>query len=371
MLLAALSLGALFFINSWDFPTYAALFLIVLLAKHATSGKEIAKNYKSAILPSAAAILLSAVLYSPFILSDRKNLTFGLANETTNMFNFLVIFPLFIFSALYLIYKKSDKKDFAGILIASFIIAFLSGIWISLILLPVIYFCYRLALNSKHAEKFAFILFLSGALIALFTDIFFIDSRYNSVFKFYYHVWIFWGIASVYAIYTVKDSIFRYAAVFLIMASLPMTVFATYDRLSSNVFTLDGWKYMKDSHPADYEAVEWMNKNIKEGVILEAPGDAFQYSSVFSTNTGLPTVIGWSNHELVRRGVLFTERTEDVNEIYLSEDLNKALKLMKKYNVKYVIIGDKEREKYPEGMEKFDELNVIYNKGGIKIFSVI
>lgn len=369
-LLAALSLGALFFINSWDFPTYAALLLLVLAAKHANSVKEIASSAKNFIPPAVAIVILSIILYLPFFVSDKKNTAFGLANETTSMLHFAIIFPLFLFSSLYAIYKKSDKRDFAAAAVTSFIIALLTGIKILMLLLPVIYLSFRLIPALKHSEKFAFVLFMTGALIALFTETAFIDSRYNSVFKFYYHVWIFWGIASVYAIYTIKERLFRYAAIFLILASLPMTIFATYDRLSSSVFTLDGWKYMKDSHPEDYDAISWMNKNIKEGVILEAPGDAFQYSSVFSTNTGLPTVIGWSNHELVRRGILFTERVNDVNEIYSATDMDKALKLAEKYNIKYIIVGNKEREKYPEGLEKFDTLDAIYDKNGIKIFGV-
>ncbi len=371
IILMALSLGALFFINSWDFPVYAALLLLMVAAKHANSIKETVSSAKKFIPPVVAIAVLSAILYLPFFLSDKKNTAFGLANETTSLFHFVIIFPLFLFAVFCLIYKKSDKRDFAAVAVASFLIALLTGIQILLLLLPIIYFSYRIAINSAHNERFATILFLAGALAALFTDIFFIDSRYNSVFKFYYHVWIFWSIASVYAIYSLRNRVFRYAIALLILISLPMTIFATYDRLSSNTFTLDGWKYMRDSHPADYDAVNWINQNIKEGAILEAPGDAFQYSSVFSTNTGLPTVIGWVNHELVRRGVMFTDRVNDANEIYSTTDLGKALKLAGKYNVKYIIVGNKEREKYSEGLEKFDGLNAIYNKDGIKIFSVV
>ena len=44
---------------------------------------------------------------------------------------------------------------------------------------------------------------------------------------------------------------------------------------------------------------------------------------------------------------------------------------MKKYNVKYVFIGSAEN-KYPEeGLKKFEELEIIYDKNGIKIIKVV
>jgi len=374
-LIFSISLGSLFFINSWDFPTYVVLFLFVFLIKHVSSKKTFVKESRKTMPILISLVFLSSLLYSPFFFSEKKNIAFGIVSDTTNLFHFLIIFPLFIFSALYLVYKNTDKKEFAGILFLSIFISLLTKIYIALVLLPIIYFSSKFILKAKNESWFVYALFLSGALLALFTDIFFIDSRYNNIFKFYYHVWIFWSIASVYAVFNImktKDKFFKYAFIFFILASSPLTVFATYDRLSINEFTLDGWKYMKDLHLADYEAVNWINENIKEGIILEAPGDAFQYSSIISTNTGLPTVIGWANHELVRRGILFTERINDVNEIYSTQDLDRALDIMKKYSVGYVFIGNKEREKYPEeGLKKFENLEIIYSKDGINIFQVV
>ena len=47
----------------------------------------------------------------------------------------------------------------------------------------------------------------------------------------------------------------------------------------------------------------------------------------------------------------------DVQDIYQTEDLNKARKLLSKYNVSYVIVGPRERAAYGvSGMEKFGKL---------------
>jgi uncharacterized membrane protein len=95
--------------------------------------------------------------------------------------------------------------------------------------------------------------------------------------------------------------------------------------------------------------------------------------------TGLPTVIGWTNtHEVMWRGNWdkVAGRDTDVDNIYKSPDSDKALALLRKYNVEYVYVGKLEKEKYPaESLQKFssdsERYKPIYEKDGVTIYQVL
>jgi uncharacterized membrane protein len=70
-----------------------------------------------------------------------------------------------------------------------------------------------------------------------------------------------------------------------------------------------------------------------------------------STFTGLPTVLGWDQHEFWWRGGawdLQAGRKEDVERIYNTHDAAEAKRLMERYSVDYVYVGWLEREKYKD-----------------------
>ena len=161
---------------------------------------------------------------------------------------------------------------------------------------------------------------------------------------------------------------FRTGVIFvgLIVASSILSIFATYHRIAigqKNYITLNGIEYMRIQYPSDYATVNWLNSNVfKNPVILEAPGNPYAYQSQISTNTGLPTVIGWANHEFLWRKVWFTDRIKDVNTIYNTTDNKLSINLLNKYNVKYIFIGINERNKYSKpGLNKFEK-NPTYQK---------
>jgi uncharacterized membrane protein len=125
-----------------------------------------------------------------------------------------------------------------------------------------------------------------------------------------------------------------------------------YNNLS-NYQTLDGAVYLKDTYPDDYAAVEWLNKNEKgQPVIVEANGDGYTEYERISSETGLPTIIGWFVHECYWRGDQAgperDQRVSDVATVYESSDLAATCAVLQKYQVKYIIIGKLERAKFPK-----------------------
>ena len=107
---------------------------------------------------------------------------------------------------------------------------------------------------------------------------------------------------------------------------------------------------------------------------MEAVGDSYTKYNQISSATGLPTVEGWLVHEWLWRGGFDGPgvRSTDVTTIYETTDSAEALALLQKYSVKYIIVGDQEREKYPNlSEEKFLKFSkVVFQSGKTKVYEV-
>lgn len=134
----------------------------------------------------------------------------------------------------------------------------------------------------------------------------------------------------------------------------PLSKFILHNKQSENTKerTMNGIEYIWREHPGDYNAILWINENIKgQPVILEEVGDAYTYSARISSTTGLPTVIGWPTHEWQWRGspdTPFQRKTEVENFYKGINDTDTDYKFLKEYEIAYIYVGDKEHTTYPE-----------------------
>ncbi|HEX3045893.1 MAG TPA: DUF2298 domain-containing protein, partial [Bacillota bacterium] len=143
---------------------------------------------------------------------------------------------------------------------------------------------------------------------------------------------------------------------------------------------LDASAYLKDLYPGDYEAAQWLNTNEKgQPAIVEAHGangQAYSQYGRFTSVTGLPTILGWYDHEWFWRGNQSAperdERASEVTTIYESPDLAPTQGILQKYQVKYIIIGQLEREKFKSlNEQKLISLGtVVFDSSGTKIIQV-
>ena len=255
--------------------------------------------------------------------------------------------------------------------------------------------------------------------------------RMNTVFKFYLHVWMLWGVAGAYGVWYVfgvmqPQAAFmrrvaggrmgalnetlvaapRYAfavavTVFVLLAAV-YPVWGTRARLHnrfdpSQGATNNGMAYMDGAvyrdfddrtgrggeHVLKYErdGIEWMRENVKGSpTTIEAQAPLYHYGSRISIYTGLPTVLGWDWHQSQQR-VRFAQgvqqRKQDVDAFYATEDVSFARNVIDKYGVEWVVVGQVERNYYPpEGIAKFDGglggmLELAYSNPGIQIWHVI
>ena len=170
----------------------------------------------------------------------------------------------------------------------------------------------------------------------------------------------------------------------ILAAALVYPVTVTFERTAGlrNAQSLNGLVHVQRDDPAEYEAIQWLNRNVDgTPVILEGVGEDFSGFARISSRTGLPTIIGWVSHEIQWRGrpdggggstsdTPFTDRPDEVEEIYTTSDVEAARSLMRKYEVEYVYVGRLEREEYgEEGLAKFREFMVpVFDNGDVTIY---
>ncbi|MBI2028060.1 MAG: hypothetical protein HYT07_00490 [Candidatus Levybacteria bacterium] len=215
-------------------------------------------------------------------------------------------------------------------------------------------------------------------------DIYPAHYRANTMFKLVYQAFIMLSLSSGYTIIRlfVNRKFIHWKFVYWVIGSIGLFLVFVYPYFAINSYFgdlktyhgLDGTKYLKSLYPTDYEAILWINKNIKgQPVILEAQGDSYTDYGRVSTNTGLPTVLGWSVHEWLWRGTydIPSPRIEEVQTLYETVDSQIAKKLIDKYKISLVFVGDLEKQKYTLSEEKFSKLGqIVYSSDQTKIYKI-
>ncbi|MCL4353816.1 DUF2298 domain-containing protein [Patescibacteria group bacterium] len=251
--------------------------------------------------------------------------------------------------------------------------------------------------NFPPSDLFVLILILFSSVLIIAPEFFYLKDIYttyfraNTMFKLVYQAFIMLSIASAYAITRIisdfkeglkkRVNYWQLAAIliggiglFLVSIYPYFAINSYYDNLKT-YHGLNGTAYLKDLYPSDYEAIQWLNAHVKgQPVILEAQGDSYTDYARVSANTGIPTVLGWTVHEWLWRGTynIPAARIPDVKNLYEENNLKLTKSLLKKYNIKYIFIGDLERQKYPNLNEnKFYKLGkIVFEKGQTKIFKI-
>jgi YYY domain-containing protein len=216
-------------------------------------------------------------------------------------------------------------------------------------------------------------------------------TRMNTVFKFYFQTWTLFSVAGGYAVWYLSTKLNGAARMgwfagfgILLAASFVYPTFAIPSRADGfkGTATLDGLKYIQNVSRGDYDAIQWLRENAPRGsVIVEAVGDAYSYGNRISMATGLATPLGWVNHENQWRGSskLFKDeaagidREADVRRIYQSLDAEETLTLLAKYDIKFVVVGGMEKNKYGLSSVQLNKFNRIlkfaYESGDARIFA--
>ncbi|HEX2980238.1 MAG TPA: DUF2298 domain-containing protein, partial [Anaerolineaceae bacterium] len=247
----------------------------------------------------------------------------------------------------------------------------------------------------RIADTFAIVLILMGALITLFPEFFYLwdgfGVRMNTIFKFYYQAWILWGIAAAYTsavllaeLRRAPGIVFRLGWLVVTLAALIYPVYTLWERTNGfkpvQSLSLDGLQVLQNTFGEDeINAIHWLREQ-PYGVVAEAAGGGYDYvggnwitTGRFSRYTGLPAVMGWSNHEgqWGRDSSAIQQRLNDVETLYSTTGWEETRQILDRYQVRYVILGSSEMQLYRVNQAKFDKyLSPVYQSQSLTIYEV-
>ncbi|MHB8683648.1 MAG: DUF2298 domain-containing protein [Dehalococcoidia bacterium] len=466
VVLIALIVGALRWINSWDYPPFLLLGAAALLTgERAKEGRVSLRGLVVGGFKSLVMVALTFVFFARF--AKNYNMFYGgfhQSDQTTALADYLSQFGILLFLVAGLVLfnlnraitrnngirrvffgrarrrKPSESMLVMVALVAAGIVIIWAGTterWgvtmLAFVGLAAVLLCAWRELRSPSPTAptmlyvYAMValgLGLSGGveLLTLDGDI----GRMNTVFKFYLHVWLMWGVVGAYALWYLffvmrpQEAFLRRAgalnravvtaprwafggvAVVLLALALVFPYFGTrarvHDRFNPAQGTgNNGMTYMNTAVYQDRDAstgrggehvlkydrdgIDWMRAQVQgTPTIIEGIAPIYHYGSRVSIYTGLPDVLGWDWHQTQQRqrfASAVQERINDVNAFYSTTDVGLARQILRRYDVQYVIVGDVERNYYPAaGIQKFQDglggaLELAYQNPGMQIWHVI
>lgn len=222
--------------------------------------------------------------------------------------------------------------------------------------------------GAKKADLFGVLLGISALGLIVIPEIVYVRDIYekeyarsNTMFKLTYQAFTMFGILLGYALIRLwmeKKHVIRKVLTSAVFACFVGCCFYTTTAVHawfgqvwdpSQYQGLDATAYLETTFPEDAAAIRWLNDNVTgDPVVLEANGDSYSDYERVSAMTGLPTVLGWYVHEWLWRGDIgaLNERAQEVETIYTSTNQEEVKALLEKYQVEYIFVGAREREKY-------------------------
>ncbi len=267
----------------------------------------------------------------------------------------------------------------------------------------------------SSATGFVLLLIAAGAVLTLSPDFVYLrdgfGTRMNTVFKLYYQGWLLWSLASAYAVWSVLAEhvpfpgqavlrpIFALLVVVLVGAALLFPADAVTTRAfkdgqhlngAATPLTLDGGLSIANGLD-DYTTIQCLAQvaTSQSDVVAEATHAGLAYDSRYgrvSALTGIPTLLGWDNHEGQWRGDTFSAanvyidetgaqhtRAEAVGRLYTSAAWAEAMPVIRSFGITYIYVGPTERQDYTGsgGLKKFEGLRpVCTGDDGSAVYSV-
>ena len=267
------------------------------------------------------------------------------------------------------------------------------GFW--LINLPFL-FIFKKYLHKKIkypsvGQIFVLCLILTATILIVLPEIFYVKDIYiyshrraNTMFKLVYAAFMMYSISASYVLSSFTQlknkaikRIYKFVFVLVFLIHSTYAYFAINSNYGGlkNFQGLDGFVWYQNRYPDTFKAIEWLNNNLTgQPLILEAVGDSYTDFNLVSSATGLPTVEGWIVHEWLWRGGYDqpAARQQDVEAIYQSVDVESLRPLVQKYSIDYILIGDKEFEKYPNlNQDNIAQISdLVFQSNQTKIYKV-
>ncbi len=451
LLVGAGLIGALYSLNSWDFPTYFVL-AAVAIAGAMVRRTPTMRGAGAALVSVVITAVIAVVLFFPFYVDFEPPASgLGLVPIRSRLDQFVVFWGLLLvpsvaFLATVLPWRSlgltrgafASARQAAGMAPATGWGRAAGAIWAAVFVLTaalatvrgngVLAVSFLLGLaaawaiwaqRERPAVVFALVLLgLAAALIGVCEVVYVQDfygaalRRMNTVFKLYYQSWTLLAMVGAFGAYVVGSSLWEAVrsrrlpsrhsreggnlrliplltsagaaavGVALIVLGLVYPAATAVQRTDGfrKTPTLDGFAFLKQHQPEDYQAAQWLIENVPgRPVVLEAVGGPYSHYARIATQTGLPTVLGWPQHERLWRGAVaesaIAERERDIDTIYRASNLAEVWHLLDRYNVEYIVYGYLEASKYRDSgaaaRAKFEAgLEAVFRAGNTAVYKV-
>ncbi len=189
-----------------------------------------------------------------------------------------------------------------------------------------------------------------------------------------FFIWIIWSI-----IKKQYPLVLAILSVVAILGGLVYPVLEIWNKTNGfqgqTTLTLDGKRVFWESYPDAMRAVEWL-ETASVGVMAEAvaeQGGSYTTYNLISTFSGMPSVLGWVGHEYQWRGggSEVGSRQQDLRELYTAKSEEKLNEVINRYNIRYIVLGDYEREVYRVMDPMFTQVyEPVFSSGKVIIYEV-
>lgn len=383
MLLVALVAGTARAANFWNLPALGILLVVGGLFRATRGARLPSLSFSGALggaLEGAGVFVASLVLFLPYTLSfqlEQRGL--GAATMFSGVLEFLGVWGLIFLVLLLGLWPLGgdDSEDARrgrdlGLAVAagvSVLAALLSARPAMALVLFLAFLAARAAWRALSGEAddangvfAAFLVLLGLGMVGGCEFIYFKDTygqdlqRMNTIFKFYHQAWPLLAIGGAVFAGRALDAARRgrllravLAAAALLACLWPINAAVSRFRQKDGPLSLDAHGALVRRNKGDAAAIDWLMKNAPvNSVVLEASGDPYSEFARISSHTGIPTVMGWANHEGLWRSNSpeVEERKASVKLFYTTPNPAVAAEILRRYGVTYVVDGDMERRTY-------------------------
>ena len=354
ILLAAVMIGMFRFTNFWDFIIYFVVTGgVVLFTNIVQFDGKVKRILAVTAVQAVEIIVISYVVSLPFTLQfDSMFKGVGIAQNHSMIHQLLILWGLPVVLTVLLIICIIWEKLRGGANRS----------------------LYKLMKAISVPDLFAIVMGLCAIGLIVIPELVYVrdiyengNARANTMFKLTYQAYMLFGMTMGYGIFRMlvaaRKKVFKVVSVIgLVLLCWTFgyfgnSVYAWFGKVwePSEYKGLNATSFLSNDFTEDVAGIKWLKKNVKGSpVVLEANGDSYSGYERVSAMTGLPTVLGWYVHEWLWRDDTadLNEKSADIESIYISLDVEYVKELLEEYDVSYIFVGSKEREKYGDALNE-------------------